>query len=328
MLQHNWLIQDLVDVFGGRQQVGWLTFHELLLKRIKTPWLTQWGCKEIFTQLSVGGGRDPMEGVVRVADLVEALLDFGTFTEEAARRCIRVIFHEAHHGRLNMKNKCLEKDAKRTGLLDLKQLRAVLNDVEQVRQPGVKFAEGDAAVLYRRFSLTVVGSGFQYDRFLEALALERRAFFEHLIVRALPCLQDQAQTFEERACEHDAGRAGELTLAQLVSVLRGLELGLTEQADEGLTELSDFAELLFAAVGQAGQERFKCNKVVKQNNNLTIYYYLSLLIVIIIYYCLPPFVILHHYSSLLLIIIDYFLLFITIYNYLLLFIIIYHCLYH
>jgi len=136
MQQHGWLLQDLADVFRDehgrmRQQLAWPEFRKLILGCLHAPWLTQQGAEEIFIQFSVkavGRSQNPLsDGVVHVADLLEALVDSPDFVEEAGARCIRAVFRLAHYGDVDMKKKCIEKDGKRTGVLDYKQVAALVN---------------------------------------------------------------------------------------------------------------------------------------------------------------------------------------------------------
>eukprot|EP00927_Polykrikos_kofoidii_P017938 TRINITY_DN18236_c0_g1_i1.p1 TRINITY_DN18236_c0_g1~~TRINITY_DN18236_c0_g1_i1.p1 ORF type:complete len:2246 (+),score=402.08 TRINITY_DN18236_c0_g1_i1:1-6738(+) len=254
MLQHGWLVQDLVDVLGGPTLR--LTQNDLevrLLSRIRPPWLTPQGCADIFTQLRVSGETATSE-IVRIEDFVEALLAEAPFAAELSQRCLRVVFREAHHRRprVDVSRLCLASDVRRTGLLDLQQVANILDGI----CPGM-LADADIRLLYRRFAQGK--PGFSYDEFLAALQAERNDLSEHLLVRALPELRDLAEAFERLAREADTTSCGELSAAQLTRVLAKLGLGLCE---EGLKELDDFAEVLALATGQTPGADFNYKALV------------------------------------------------------------------
>eukprot|EP00435_Cladocopium_sp_Y103_P049794 s1314_g15.t1 len=216
-----------------RAELDWSDFAGRLLSRVRTPWLTRQGVADIFSQLQVRSSNSPgqMQPVVRVPDLVQALLGSEDFAVEAARRVLRVVAREARHRGQDVGKLCLGADTKRVGSLNLQQLSSVLSSL----CPGM-LAEADVGLLFWRFS---GGGGFAYDQLQAALKEERNAAAEHLLLRGLPVLIDKTAEFEAASKAHDLGRTGKLSAAQLRGALARLNLFGGDMA-----EVDEFAQLL------------------------------------------------------------------------------------
>ncbi|CAK8998444.1 unnamed protein product [Durusdinium trenchii] len=221
-----------------RAELDWNDFAGRLLTRVRTPWLTRQGVAEIFAQLQVrasGSLPGQMQPVVRVPDLVQALLGSEDFALEAARRVLRVVAREAGHREQDVGKLCLAADTRRVGSLNLKQLSSVLLAL----CPGM-LAEADVGLIFWRFS----GSGgFSYEQLQAALKEEQNAAAEHLLLRGMPELISKAAEFQAAAKVHDAARSGSLSATQLSAALS--QLNLFAQGDRA--ELENFVALLAPA---------------------------------------------------------------------------------
>ncbi|CAE7505407.1 DAGLA [Symbiodinium microadriaticum] len=265
---------------GPRAELGWTEFAGRLLTRVArqhcigSPILPQAryfagscrGAADIFAQLQVRSTKAPLgevEAVVRVPDLVQALLGSEDFAVEAARRVVRIVSREARHRDQDVGKLCLAADVLRVGSLDLKQLSSVLSAL----CPQM-LAEADVGLLFWRFS---GDGGFSYDQLQAELRAEQSAAAEHLLLRGMPVAHPD---FGREAQGAPSGGAPSVSVGvkletegiaqelRMLIVLARLEAGGVQEeqlafcggavSDKGLDEIGE--RLDFSGI-QAGQER-------------------------------------------------------------------------
>lgn len=260
MLHNNWLFQDIVvRVLGSPlARLSQRELEERLRSHIRAPWMTPQGAADIFRLLKVAGEPGSEPEVVRVEDFLEALLTSAPFADEVAKQALRVLFREARHRHVDIVQACRNADAQRTGLLSFQQFASVVR-----RDCPDMFADADIALIYRRFASAapIGGKCLRIDLFAAALEAERCDGLEHLLRRAWHRLCEQAAAFQRFALQADKTRRGTLSEVQLVQVLSSLGLGLSQ---EGLKEVSDFAQLLAKAT-QQNVDAFNYADVVKND---------------------------------------------------------------
>lgn len=246
MLSQNWIIQDLINCLGGASlSLDWEEFQTRLLGRVKAPWLMQHSARELFDLFAVRGHCRLLGGSVdklRVAELIAALLENEAFAIGIAQQCLRILCRGVQRQKEDIRNLCQLADKPRSGLLDIKQLSSVFNEA----CPST-FSDADMACAFRRFC-NDSSTGVPCETLVAAFEGERREFWQHLFLRALPPLQRQAAGFQAQALALDVARSGALTAAQLARALHSLELGLSE-SDRG-EELDELTVILAHACAQ------------------------------------------------------------------------------